>query len=386
MRNFNPTFSGLLAVILATAVIFAACAGGKDSERVMTINDEIVVTKAQYDEVYNGFIKRLKLDQSENKSQLDHKVVQEQLKQMTLDRLIFNALLEHEAKKHNIRVTDQDVERFKQENLDNIGGYENLKPMLQAESISEKEFHEQLRDELLIKKFIEETAGDRLTVSEAEARNFFEQNPQRFDLPKRIRASHILFKVIEPNIKRELQAKNPKISREALEQEVARISAEKKSKAEALLKEVRKNPEKFAELARQKSEDQASAVFGGDLDWLYQPTTDATFWSAALATPAGQIHPDVVKTPFGYHVIRVEKIQEPHKQTFDEAKDDIIKQLSLQRKQEQLLSWVNEQRAHIRIDFAEAYKPEGLELQNTPLPPESAGIAPTGKSLEKTGG
>lgn len=373
------------AAIIVTMLVFTACAGNPGNERVMTINGEIVVTKAQYDDVYNNFIKRLNLDQGEGKAQLDHKVVQEQLKQMTLDRLIFNALLAHEAEKRHIKVTDQDLERFKQENLDNIGGYENLKPLLAEENISEKEFNEQLRDELLIKKFIEETAQDKLAVSEAEAREFYEQNPKRFDIPLRIRASHILLKAIEPNIKRELLAANPKIAKDELERKIAERKTRQREKAEKLLKAVQENPGKFDELARKESEDKASAIFGGDLDWLYQPTTDATFWQTALATPPGKIHPGIVETPFGYHVILVEKIQQPHKQTFAEAKGEILKTLATQHKQEQLLDWVNRQRENIRIEFAEGYKPEGFGPQEKPLPPESAGID-SGKPKEKAGG
>ena len=77
------------------------------------------------------------------------------------------------------------------------------------------------------------------------------------------------------------------------------------SKAQEVLSKVRKNPEAFADLAKEFSDDPGSKDKGGDLGYFNQGVMIPEFEQAALALEIGQIS-DLVKTQFGYHIIKLE--------------------------------------------------------------------------------
>jgi peptidyl-prolyl cis-trans isomerase D len=106
-----------------------------------------------------------------------------------------------------------------------------------------------------------------------------------------------------------------------------------KAKADDLLKQVKAGAD-FAGLARKNSEDEASAAKGGDLDFFARGRMVPEFDTAAFALEAGQIS-DVVKTQFGYHIIKVVEKKGGITQELSTVQDQIKEQLSAQRAQTQ---------------------------------------------------
>ena len=115
-----------------------------------------------------------------------------------------------------------------------------------------------------------------------------------------------------------------------------------------LLRRVRAG-ESFEALARQYSQDQASSVQGGDLGFFERGAMVAAFDSAAFALDAGQIS-DIVATPFGYHIIRVEEKETPG---FEKLESQFRQQLQAERMMQAESLYVAGVEERARVEVAE---------------------------------
>lgn len=115
------------------------------------------------------------------------------------------------------------------------------------------------------------------------------------------------------------------------------ILVEKEEDAKAIIAKL-KAGSKFEELAKQ-SKDTGSATNGGDLDWATPAAFVKPFSDAMIALKKGEITETPVKTPFGFHVIKLEDIRPAKVPTFDEVKPqiaDVLQQKQLRAYQEEL--------------------------------------------------
>ena len=157
----------------------------------------------------------------------------------------------------------------------------------------------------------EQIKGKAADATEAEAKEFYEKNPQHFEQPEQVRASHILF---------------------MLKQDAAPAKVtETMKKAEAAV--VRANKEDFAKLAGELSEEPGAKERGGDLDFFPRKGKMVeSFAEAAFKLKKDEVAPEPVRSEFGYHVIKVTDRKAGGKQAFDEAKPRILAYLSQERK------------------------------------------------------
>jgi len=126
-----------------------------------------------------------------------------------------------------------------------------------------------------------------VSVSESELREFFEENRARLGR----RPATVSFEQV---------VLHPEPADSA--SEVAR------AEAEALLERVRANPDSFAALAEEYSDDPGTRSQGGDLGWFRRGQMVASFEDAVFSLREGQIS-DLVRTPFGFHIILVERVR-----------------------------------------------------------------------------
>lgn len=150
----------------------------------------------------------------------------------------------------------------------------------------------------------EDLAG-RVAPTEEEIREYYEANPSRFETAPEVRASHIL---VRPE------------SRDPEGMEAARARA-------AELLELLKAGEDFSELARTHSGDPGTAKKGGDLGWFPRGMMVKPFEDAAFSLGKGEVS-DVVETPFGFHIIRVDDMKPTGVKPFEAVKGDIRKILT----------------------------------------------------------
>jgi peptidyl-prolyl cis-trans isomerase D len=150
------------------------------------------------------------------------------------------------------------------------------------------------------------TLSKGITVTDAELRKAYDDSKARFTAPEERRASHILIS--------------------AASDKPAAERAAAKTRAEALLAEVRKAPGNFAELARKNSQDPGSAVKGGDLDFFAKDAMVKPFSDRAYAMKVGEIS-DVVETDFGYHIINLVAVRGGDAKPFEAVRAELESEL-----------------------------------------------------------
>lgn len=132
-------------------------------------------------------------------------------------------------------------------------------------------------------EFLPQDFADQVTFDDAELETFYRRNLDRFEVPEQARAAHILVRVPDGSSDE--------------------VRTRKRAQAEKLLNEARGGKD-FAVLAREFSEDPASAVNGGDLGSFTRGAMVPAFEQAVFSLKSGEIG-NLVETQFGYHIIKL---------------------------------------------------------------------------------
>ena len=159
-----------------------------------------------------------------------------------------------------------------------------------------------------------EALRSRVTVTEAELETYWRDHKDEFVSPEEACASHILVKV-----------------KAGPEAPGGHPDAEAKALAQAAIGQLKSGAD-FAAVAKKVSEDEGSAAQGGDLGCFARRSMVQEFANAAFTLPIGEVS-DLVKTDFGYHIIRVSSRQEQRERALSEVKEGIRARLSSERTQ-----------------------------------------------------
>ncbi|MBI4995900.1 MAG: SurA N-terminal domain-containing protein [Rhodocyclales bacterium] len=166
------------------------------------------------------------------------------------------------------------------------------------------ELPEQLRAEYLI--LSRDRLSEQVSVSDEEVKAWYAGHPERYKQAEERRASHVLIAVGAKASDAELKAAE--------------------SKAAEVLAQAKKAPGDFARLAKQYSQDPGSAAKGGDLEWFGRGAMVKVFEDAAFAMKEGQVS-DVVRSDFGFHVIKLTGIRAERSRPLDEVRGEIVAEL-----------------------------------------------------------
>jgi peptidyl-prolyl cis-trans isomerase D len=160
-------------------------------------------------------------------------------------------------------------------------------------------------------------AASEVQVTPDDLRAYYDQHREEYRTPEQVKVSHIL-------IKTPLPGPDGKVDEKGV--------AEAQHRAEDLLKQI-KGGSNFEDLAKKYSEDPGSAKQGGSLGWIGRGQTVPEFEKTAFSLPKGQIS-DLVKSSYGFHIIRVDDKQDAHMKTLDEVKDQIEPVIKHQKAQQ----------------------------------------------------
>src|ERR1700726_2693850 len=163
-------------------------------------------------------------------------------------------------------------------------------------------------------------------VSDDELKVQYQQDIQQYQVPNRVKVDHILLMTV---------GKTPA--------EVEEIH----QKAEDVLKQANKKGANFEDLAKKYSEDPGTKDKGGDLGWITQGQTVPEFEKVAFGLEKGKIS-DLVKTQYGFHIIKVLDKETAHTKPFEEVKDSIRTPLLLTKADKQASDLADQLSATIR--------------------------------------
>ncbi len=194
--------------------------------------------------------------------------------------------------------------------------------------MTEKDLRDYTRRDLLIQRFVDTTFVKTTTVTEAEARAFYDKNPDRFRQEESAKASHILVGVDE-----KASAEDKKKARE---------------RAEKLKKELTGGAD-FATLAKGNSSCPSSQQ-GGDLGYFGKGQMVPAFEKAAFALKPGEIS-DVVETQFGYHIIKLTEKKAAETVAFKDAKAKIEEFLTGQKINDAIQKYIADARKSAKTEI-----------------------------------
>jgi peptidyl-prolyl cis-trans isomerase C len=271
----------------------------------VTVNGHDIMT-SEVEEVLRASVPEQALNDPQAAQMLDAQ--RERIREMLIDEY----LLAQEVEKEHVKVSDEDLARMVEANLEaylvmNGLTRERLDEQLREtrnisleQAVKDVASNDQFRQSRTSIKLIEAQSPDKLEVTDEEVKEFYDKNRERrFSTPAQVRASHILVKT---------QGKS--------EEEKSAL----RKKAEELLAEARKPGADFAALARENS-DCPSRERGGDLGFFPRTGPGSMvepFADAAFSLGIGEIS-DVVETGFGYHIIKVTDKKDAKTVTLEQA-------------------------------------------------------------------
>ncbi|MEI6667633.1 MAG: SurA N-terminal domain-containing protein [Acidobacteriota bacterium] len=153
-----------------------------------------------------------------------------------------------------------------------------------------------------------ETQRKKVAVPSREVERYYNNNIETFSTPEQVRASHILFKT---------EGKDEKLVR---------------AEAEKVLAEAKKPNADFAALAKKYSEDEPTGKLGGDLDYFAKGRMAPPFDEAAFSLAPDTVS-ELVKTSFGFHIIKVADKKAATTRTLDQMRAQITEQLAMEKAQ-----------------------------------------------------
>lgn len=248
---------------------------------------------------------------------------------MILDELIVEKLLTKRSAE--VKVTDADVTAAFEKFKGNFGSPEEMKAQLEKNGQSEDALKLDIRNSLQEQHWLDSQIKDTAPVTEADAKAFYEGNPQQFQKPEQVRASHILLK----------------LAPDAKPAEVV----EKEKQASAIAARA-KGGEDFAKLATELSEDPSAKQNAGDLNYFSKEQMVPEFSDAAFAMKKDDIS-DPVRSQFGYHIIKVTDHKGGEKMTLDQVKPQLIAFLQRQKKQKEMTALIKSvrEKADVKVNL-----------------------------------
>jgi len=196
-------------------------------------------------------------------------------------------------------------------------------------------------------------------ISDAEVEKYYTEHAKEFETPRQVKASHVLARVGDTGGS-EAEDK----AREKIANVIRRAKA----------------GEDFAKLAREVSEDPGSKERGGDLDWVKQGDMVPAFEQALFALKKGELSPEPVRTPFGFHAIKVVDARDGAKKPLKEVAGQIRDRLVAEGAEKAAKAKADEIRPALAAakDFMAEAKSLGLSpiettLAKTPKPPGFTG-------------
>ena len=303
----------LLAAVLVLVGTAAAVAVTRGMQRgtgvAASVNGEVIYASDLEREV-SSIARQYNIDLNSE----DGRKQRAEINKIVLDQVIEQRLILQEARRHGAGATDQQLDQAINDIKGNFPTAAEFQMALTQRGLTEANLRSRLRTNLTVQNLAAKVST--ATVSEAEILKQFQANRAQYDKPEQAHVRHILVE-----------------SEAAARFALARLN----------------RGEKFEDLARQLSKDPGSKDQGGDLGFVGKGQLVPEFERAAFALQrVGEISP-VVKTQYGYHIIRLVQRKAAQPGTLDQVRDQIRRELLSKKQEGDFKTWVKQLKAKAKI-------------------------------------
>jgi peptidyl-prolyl cis-trans isomerase C len=243
-----------------------------------------------------------------------------------LTSLISSKLLYQKAVAGGVKATDLEVQAEMQKIGKSFQSDAEMNSALASQNMDRAALESNLRQTLAVAKYVEENVTKKVAVTPEEAAKYYNAHPAEFQHPDIVRSSHILIRPAGDTPEQDALAKQ---------------------RAESVLARVNKG-EDFAKLAKENSVD-SSASQGGDIGFNIKANLAPEYADAIFSMPVGSVK--LVKTSFGYHIVKVTDKKKEGQSTLDEVKEQLATFLKEQKTQEDLAKLVNQLRDQAKVEI-----------------------------------
>lgn len=300
-----------------------------------------------------------------------------------LEALIDRRLLLIEADKKRLQISDialrdtiSSIPALQEDGQFSMARYESA---LRAQGLSQPQFEARVRQDLTMQQLVDvvrdtafvadtqtqallrlqteerqysefrispEQHADKVKIDNATTKKYYEDNPTLFQVPEQVRAEYLVLSLdemltqvtvddgevkawYENHKDRYQQPEERRASHILIATDADTDKGKARAKAEAVLKEVQKSPEKFAELAKRYSQDPGSAQKGGDLGFIGRGMMVKAFEDTVFKQNVGDVS-ELVQSEFGYHIIKLTAIKAGTQRTFSDVRPEIEGELKRQ--------------------------------------------------------
>jgi peptidyl-prolyl cis-trans isomerase C len=268
------------------------------------VNEELITL-----EEFNNELRDIKLEHGklpEDRESLDR------LKTTFLDQIINRKLILGEARRIDIHVSEEEINKAILALKRDYAG-ETFKTMLEGRGMSFEEWKRRLNEKLLAEKVINTVAHFDGPIDDESVKQYYEEHIDQYSFPEQVRARQIVVATVE--------------------------------EAKEILRRLRKG-EDFEKLAKEKSM-MPERVYGGDLGFFARGEMPEAF-DEVFSLKLGGLS-KIIKSPYGYHIFRVEEKAEAKVQEFDQVKDEIANQIRKEKNGQIYYDWLSALRAKAKI-------------------------------------
>lgn len=249
-----------------------------------------------------------------------------QLVMASLTSLISSKLIYQKATAVGVKATDAEVQTEMQKITKSFKSDADMNVALANQHTDRATLEKDLYRDIAIKKYIDENVTKKIVITQDELAKYYSEHPTEFQHPDIVRTSHILIIPAGGTAEQDTAAKQ---------------------RAEALLARVKKG-EDFARLARENSMD-GSASQGGDIGFASKEALAPEYAEAAFSLPIGGVQ--IIKTQYGYHILKVTEKKKEGLSTLQEVKDQLTEFLKNQKSEAELTKLVNQLRDQGKVEI-----------------------------------
>jgi peptidyl-prolyl cis-trans isomerase D len=372
------------ALIAIIAVVFIFYFGysftSRASAKVAYVNGDVIST-AEYEKTYRDMVEQL---QRQYKGVWNENLIKVfDLKKKAFESLVTQKLISQEAKRIGLGVTDKEIQqkimsfpafqfrgqfdqeryaatleenRMKPEDFESMIAQELLQEKVQQflmtfSPVTDQEVLEQYtfanrKVKISYVQFQPDRYEKSVKVDHGGLEKYFEEHREKYRVPEKIKVAYVVFdpeaykkeqKITEEQLKdyyedhidafkekKQVRARHIlfRLSENASKEEEEKV----REKALAVLKKA-KEGENFADLAKKYSQDPGTKNEGGDLGYFSSGQMVKPFEDAAFKLKKGEIS-GLVRTPFGYHIIKIEDVKEARTKSFEEVRNQIAETMA----------------------------------------------------------